>query len=293
MVCASGLILAMAALLAAPQDPQDEPPPKPVVEIPGVRPKEPEPEFPGSDGLTFRTLFLRPRFELTTREFDVGMFSGTLNFGDVAGFNRTSAALEGRLDVGPWMFSATGLQQRRRSVLAEEATFEQHAFSAGSIVQGYAFFGTIEAFHRFELAGGPAKSFQVSLLIGLNWSKMFMRLSDDGREASEGFSALWPLPAAGVEARLSLSETLSITLSARGTRFRFSNPFQLDGGGSQDIRYLYGRFDAGFKWDLGGSFSVSAGYTGIDAFINAASAEDTDTADLKAGGLYSGLTVRF
>lgn len=287
-------VLVLGFLLGVPpQEERPQEPPPPIIDIPPVKVEEPRPEIPIADRVSLRTIALRPRWELTTREFDAGMFSGQVNFGDTAGFERTTMAVEGRIDAGPWMVSATLFQQRHRVVLAQETTFEQHTFEPGTISHGRAFFGSIEAYHRFDVAGGPAESFQVSLLVGINWSKLHLSLSDDRRVASEGFSALWPLPAVGVEARVWISDRISLTASARGTRFRFDNPLQLDGGGSQDIRFLYGRLDAGLEWALGGSFSITAGYTGFDAFINAASAEDTDSADLKAGGVNVGVSLGF
>ena len=294
MATGASLILAFVCLQSPPQEgrPQDDPP-KPVIEIPPDKVEEPRPVFPAGDGISLRMLALRPRWELTTREFDVGMFSGTMNFGDVADFDRTTMALEARVDLGPWMFSATAVRQRRRAVLTEDTTFEQHTFPADTIVESVAFFGTIEAFYTIDLAGGPTETFQASLLLGINWTKMVMEIRDEIREASEGFSALWPVPAVGFEARVSLSERLAVALSARGTRVRFVNPFQLDGGGSQDVRFIFGRFDASLKFAVSEAFSVEAGYTGLDAFINDKSAEDTDTADMKAGGIHAGVSLQF
>ena len=275
------------------EGPSSQEPQKPIVEVPPVLVDEPRPLFPAGDGVSLRMLALRPRWELTTREFDVGMFSGDMNFGDVADFDRTTMALEARVDVGPWMFSATALRQRRRAVLTADTTFEQHTFPAGTVVESEAFFGTIEGYYGFDLAGGRAETFQISVLVGINWTKMMMGITDDLREASEGFSALWPMPAVGFEARVSLSDRLAAALSARGTRVRFVNPYQLDGGGSQDIRFIYGRFDASLKFAVSDAISVEAGYTGLDAFINDISDEDTDSANLKAGGVHAGMTVGF
>jgi hypothetical protein len=286
----AGLVLAVL-LGALPQEPRAQEPP--IIELPPARVEEPRPAFPAGPGFSIRTVALRPRWELATREFDVGAFSGEVNFGDMASFDRTTMALEATFDSGPWVITASAFQQRHRAVLDQDMTFEQHAFRAGTIVQGSAFFGTLDAFRRIDVAGGPEEPFHLSLLVGINISKIAMRLKDDTRVASEGFSALWPLPAVGVEARVSLSDQLSAVLSARGTRFRYTNPFQLDGGGSQDVRYLFGRFDASLQWALSGTFSVDAGYTGLDAYIEDASAEDTDSADLKAGGVHAGLSVRF
>ncbi|HKS15976.1 MAG TPA: TonB-dependent receptor [Planctomycetota bacterium] len=288
----AGLLLVLGSLLGSPQEePRIQEPPAPIIDIPPV--VEAKPEFPIGDRVSLRTIALRPRWELTTREFDVGMFSGRMNLGDLTDFERTTMALEGRVDVGPWMISAMALQQKHRVALSQEATFEQHTFPADSIVQSRAFFGTVEAYYRVDVAGGPREPLHLSLLFGINWSKMHMSLSDDRRVASEGFSALWPLPAFGVEARYWLADRLSVTASARGTRFRYDNPLQLDGGGSQDIRYLFGRFDAGIEWTISDGFALSAGYTGLDAYVNAASAEDTDSADLKAGGVHVGLSLQF
>ncbi len=296
MEVGAGFVLAV--LLAHPQvgqepGPQDEPPPKPILEVPPDASEGPRPEFPAGDGFSLKALAIRPRWELTTREYDLGMFNGGMNFGDVADFHRTTAAFEARFDAVSWMFSATALRQHSRRALDDDIMFEQHLFPAGAVVKSVAFFGSFEAYHRFELSGGSRESFQVSLLLGLNFSKFLMLMRDDLRLASEGFSALWPLPAAGVEARVSLSERLSVALSARGTRFRFDNPYQLDGGGSQYIRFLFGRFDGGVEWTISEHFTVSAGYTGLDAYIDAASAEDRDTVNLKAGGIYFGAGLRF
>src|SRR5262245_64002141 len=95
MDIASSLLVALGWVLASPQD---EPPPKPVVEAPGEPRVEPKPEYPPAGGLTLRTIFLRPRFELTTREFDIGKFSGHLDYGDVSDFDRTAVALDARYD---------------------------------------------------------------------------------------------------------------------------------------------------------------------------------------------------
>jgi hypothetical protein len=275
------------------QDPQEEPPPKPVVEVPAIPPVEPKPLYSGGDLLMLRTIALRPRWELKTREFDFGMFSGAMDVGEVADFERTSIGIEARADLGNWTVSATAMFQSRRTLVGKDTTFEQHTFEAGSAVDTTAFFGTVEAYHRFDVYGGPAETARVSLLLGINFSKFLLSMEDDRRYASEGFSALWPLPALGVEAKVWLMDRLSVSLSARGTRFRYDNPFQLDAGGSQDIRYLYGRFDAGLEWRLSESFSISAGYTGIDAYVEAASAEDADSVDLKAGGVFGGVSLFF
>lgn len=274
------------------QAPQDEPP-KPILEIPGVKPVEPRPLVPAGDGLTLRAIAFRPRMELTTREFDANLFGRKMNFGDLSGFERTAFGLDATLNAGSWMFSLTALIQQTETQLGEYVQFEQHGFQAGTHVESTSLFGTAEAYYRIGLAGGPTETLQLSLLAGVNFTKCYFGMKSDRATASEGFSALWPVPAAGLEARVWLSDRLAMNLSARGTRLRFDNPFQLDGGGSQDIRYLYGRFDAGLEWTLGERFSVSAGYTGIDAFIDDASAEDTDTADIKTGGLHAGLMLRF
>lgn len=290
-----GLVLVLQCLLSPLQDPdpQEKPPPKPVVEVPPLVIDHPRPEYPILDGISLRTIALRPRFQLTTREFDAGIISDKVNFGDQSDFDRTAFAWEGTLDVGAWTFSLMALHQESESRLDQDATFEQFTFPSGSRAKSVAFFGSFEAYHRIDLAGGAAETFQVSLLLGINFSKLYLMMRAGDHEGSEGFSALWPLPAAGLEARVWLSDRLSVTASARGTRFRYTNPFQLDGGDSQDIRFLFGRFDAGFEWTFSSTLSLTAGYTGIDAFINAASAEDTDTADLKAGGVHAGLTLQF
>ena len=293
MHAAAGLVVILEYFLAAPQDERIQEPPKPVIEAPFLKEEEPRPEFPILDGVSLRTIALRPRFQLTTREFDAGIISDKVNFGDLSNFERTAFTWEGALDVGAWTFSVTALHQESESRLDQDVTFEQFVFPAGSRAKSVAFFGSLEAYRRIELAGGAGETLQLTLLLGINFSKLYLMMRAGDHEASEGFSALWPLPAAGVEARVWLSDRLSVTASARGSRFRYTNPFQLDGGGSQDIRYLFGRFDAGLEWSLSRNLSLAAGYTGIDAFINAASAEDTDTADLKAGGVHAGVTLQF
>jgi hypothetical protein len=284
----------LAGLLGVVQEgPSSQEPHKPVVEVPPAAVDKPLPRFPAGDGFSLRTIFLRPRWEMTTREFDINKFSGDMNFGDIADFERTTMAMEGRVDLGPWMFSATLIRQRRRTVLTEDMTFEQHTFAAGTIVEGEAYFGTIEGFYGLDLAGGPAETFQISLLFGITYAKLRMGIEGDNREGSEGFSALWPVPALGFEGRVSLSDRVALALSARGTRLRFENPFQIDAGGPQDIKFLYGRIDASLKFAVSDVISLETGYTGLDAFINNSSSEDTDTADLKAGGVHLSVTLGF
>jgi hypothetical protein len=286
------LILYALALLS-PQEPGGQETP-PVVEVPGEPRVEPKPAFPWNDGLTIRTIALRPTYEITTREFDINTFSGgELDIGDIADFDRTAMALDLRWDTGSFAFMATYFRMEGTSTLLQDTTFEQHTFDAGTEVEGVTEYGTVEAYYRIDLAGSPADSLHVSMLAGLLYTRYFLSLSGDTRTGSEGFSALWPVPALGLESRFWLSSRIAISLSARATRLAFENPFQIDGGDAQRLKFLSGRLDAGLNWTISGAFSLSAGYSGFSTSIDNSSVEDTDSADLRASGVHFGLTYRY
>lgn len=97
----------------------------------------------------------------------------------------------------------------------------------------------------------------------------------------------------GFEARVALSRSLAFTFTARGTKIRYVNHFHLDGGHSQHLRFVTGRFDAGLEWTPQTGVTLMLGYSAFDTFINAASKEDTDTFNLEAGGIYAGASLSF
>ena len=291
MVLAPAIFCALALL--APQEPGGQETP-PVVEVPGEPRLEPVPSFPWNDGITLRTIALRPKSEITTREFDISTFSGgALDIGDIADFDRTAMALDLRWDTGNFAFMATYFRMEGSGTLSEDTTFEQHTFDAGTEIEGVTEYGTVEAYYRIDLAGSPAESVHVSMLAGLLYTRYFLSLHGDTRTGSEGFSALWPVPALGLETRFWLSSRLALSLSARATRITFENPWQVDAGGDQKLRFLSGRLDAGLNWSLSEAFSLSAGYSGFSTSIDNSSVEDTDSADLRASGVHFGLTYRY
>jgi hypothetical protein len=286
-------LCALAALYSlALQDPQ-EPPPPPTFDAPVAAPEPAWPKFPIEDGLSLRTLMLRPRFLLTTREFDINTFSGEFNVGEVGGLDRTAFGLDTRGDFGDWTVAIMGFQQKGSDTLDEDMHFEQYPFQAGSEVDTTVFYATVEGYYRFGLAGGPSEPFQLQFLAGFNYTRMHLQMESDGMRGREGFSALWPVPGIGLESRLWVGERLSVSASARGTYIKYKNPWQVDGGSAQKMTLKSGRLDLGLEWCVNDAWSIAAGYSGFTSFINDSSAEDTDTAEMKASGLHLGVGIRF
>ena len=289
----SSAICALVALylLVAPQEPQEPPPPP--LDAPATVAEPAWPRFPIEDGLTLRTLMLRPRFLLTTREFDINTFSGEINIGDVGGLERTAFGIDTRGDFGDWTVAVMGFQQKGSSTLEEDMHFEQYPFQEGSEVKTTAFYATVEGYYRFGLAGAPAVPFQLQFLAGFNYTRMHLQMESDGMRGREGFSALWPVPAIGLETRVWLGERLSLGASARGTYIKYKNPWQVDGGSAQKMTLKSGRLELSLEWCVSEGWSIGGGYSGFTSFINDSSAEDTDTAEMKASGLHLGVGIRF
>jgi hypothetical protein len=271
---------------------EQEPPPGPL-EFRESGKEPPRPEFAGTDAFSLRVLAVRTRFHLETREYDAGMLSGMMDMAEVGGIDRTSFGLEGTLDAGPVRVILSALHEKHKGVLGLDATFEQHTFQPGSEVRAIAFFGSAEVYGRFDVAGGPAESLQLTLMAGLDFSKFYVAMKDDLREAREGFSALWPVPAIGLDARFWLSDRLCFQAGIRGTHIRYVNSIHLDGGSVQEVRFSSLRLEAGFQWDVSEVISLEFGFRGIDAFIEVASMEDTDSLQVEAGGGYAGIAVKF
>lgn len=287
------IAVAVAAVLQTQEGSQD-PDPRDLHSDPSFsgRPA-PSPAFPEGDGFTLRAHFLRSRFALETSEFDIASFSGPLDLHDVGGLSRHAVGLEGVLDSGPLRFIVFGLHQHSRGVLDRDTTFEQHRFPAGAEAKTVAFFGSAEAYGRFDLQGGADGPFRLSLLIGIDASKFLISMSADERTASEGFSALWPVPAAGLEGRVQLGKQVAIRAGMRGSQVRFVNPYQLDAGSKQDVSYAVTRVESGVVWDATAGISLSIGYTSLRARVEISSPEDTDTGRLEASGIHASLAFRF
>jgi len=291
------VLLSMTGFLGQAQDPElprrQDPPPGPPLEFREPRVELPRPEFPGVDAFSLRLLAFRTRFHLETREYDAESFSGMMDMAEVGGINRTSFGLEGTLDAGPVRVILSALYENHEGSLDRVATFEQHTFLPGSQVETIASWGSAEVYGRFDLAGGPADTLQLTLLAGMDFSKFYVAMRDDLREAREGFSALWPVPAIGMDARFWLSERLCVRAGVRGTRIRYENSVHLDGGSTQDVRFSTLRFDAGFQWDVSEGVTLEFGFRGIDAMIEVASVEDTDSLRVEAAGGYAGFSLKF
>jgi hypothetical protein len=251
------------------------------------------PLFPDDTGLTFRVHMLRPQFRLETREFDVGSFSGPMDLHEICGLPETGWGAELLMGGESYRVSMFATFQKGKVVTDEAVTLEQHVFPPGTRLETFAHLVTLEGFWRHAFIGGREKPVELRFLAGLQAIRYHVDMTDDVRQTSEGFSALWPVPALGLEGRWQLTDRLSLRGAVYGTRLKFKNPFQLDGGETQKVNVRALHADAGAQWDLSTGWSVGLGMTALDYLVENSSPEDKDTGSYEALGLNLAAVLRF
>lgn len=274
------------------QDGQERDWPRPDGLTPPDRPFKPRYE-PGPS-LRASLLFLRPRVSYDTREYGPGVFSGDVDLGSRAGLPRFAPGGALSLDLGALRADAGFLHMAARHSLDEPLSYEEETFQAGESVSVLAQAGWLDVAYRHRLVGDERARGSISALLGVHAPRVKISVENERASAREGFSALWPIPAAGLEASYWLGDRIRLRGSLIGTRMRFTNPFKEDAGEPQDLAYLYLRWEAGLTLDLTARWSLDVGYTRFSMDVTASSPkDDRDRAVFEADGLYVAIELRF
>ncbi len=276
-----------------PQDGQDQDWPKPDrLVAPPERPFSPR-HTPGP-GARVSFLMLRPKVSYDTREYFPELFSGDVDLSRRADLPRFAPGLALSLDLGPVRADLGFLSMTTRHALDRPMSYEEETFQPGEEVSVIAQAGWLNLAYRWRLVGDDQSRGSISALVGIHAPRVKITIENGRASAREGFNALWPVPAAGVEASYWLTDRLRLRGSLIGTRLRFTNPFKEDAGEPQDLAYTYLRWEAGLAVDFSARWSLHAGYTKFAMDITASSKlDDKDRAVFQADGLYVAVEFRF
>lgn len=250
------------------------------------------PRYPRDSAFRLSALILQPSVSYDTREYFPGNFSGDVDLNRRADLPRVAPGFAFSLELGPVRVDGGFVHMATRPVLDRELKYEEETFQPGEEVSVLAQAGWLDVAWRLKLAGGDRGS--ISALLGVHAPRVKIDVENDRASAREGFNALWPVPALGVEANYWLTDRIRIHGALTGTRLRFSNPFHEDGGEPQRVAYTYLRVEAGVTADLSANWGLSVGYTSFSMDVTASSRlDDKDRAVFEAGGLYLALEARF
>jgi hypothetical protein len=256
------------------------------------RPFKPRYELGPSARLSLH--FLRPRVSYDTREYNPGVFSGEVELSERADLPGFAPAGALRLDLRALRVDFGFLHMSSRSELDRPLSYEEETFQPGESVSVLAQAGWLDLAYRWSLVGDERSRASLWALIGLHAPRVKITVENDRASAREGFSALWPVPSAGLEATCWLTDRVRLRGSLIGTRLRFTNPFKEDAGEPQDLAYLYLRWEAGLAIDLSARWALHAGYSRLLMDVTASSPkDDKDRAVFEADGLYVGIELRF
>jgi hypothetical protein len=246
-----------------------------------------------SDRLAARFTWATLTLRTDSREYDVGLFSDTLNLQSDAGLP-DHAPLPGlEAGLGSWRFALAATHLSSRKTLTVPLTFEEEVFAAGSTLKTTVRAAWLEAFYAVDVPADPSGTLDLKILLGLHAPKYKLILEEGGRDAREGHSALWPVPAVGGEARLSVAESIEVVGSLAATRVRYVNPFHSDGDSDPRVVYNFIRGRIELRWSFARSWDVSLGWTKFTHNLRDTSAEDRHRLWFDGDGLTFGVDHRF
>lgn len=274
------------------QEGQEPEPPRPLtLEAPDL-PFNPR-YGPGS-ALRLSVLWLQPRVSYDTREYNPGVYSGDVDLSRRADLPRYAPGFAFSLDLGPVRVDGGFVHMAVRQTLDRTLCYEEETFEPGEEVSVLAQAGWLDVEYRLRLFGDARSRSAVSALVGVNAPRVKITVENDRASAREGFDALWPVPAVGVEAHYWLTNRIRLHGSLMGTRLKFTNPFHEDAGEPQHLDFSYLRMDAGVTVDLDARWSLTLGYTRFTMDVTASSKlDDKDRAIFEAGGMFLAVDLRF
>lgn len=253
-----------------------------------------KPRYEAGSALRLSVLWLQPRVSYDTREYNPGVFSGDVDLSRRGGLPRYAPGLSFSLDLGPMRADGGFVHMAVRQRLERSLSYEEETFEPGEAVSVLAQAGWLDVAYRLRLLGDARSRSSVSALVGVNAPRVKITVENDRASAREGFDALWPVPAVGVEAHYWLTDRIKLHGSLMGTRLKFTNPFHEDAGEPQHVAFAYLRMDAGVTVDLDARWSLTLGYTRFAMDVTASSKlDDKDRAIFEAGGLFLALDYRF
>lgn len=226
------------------------------------------------DQFSIRLLHARPVVRTDSREYDAGVFSSALNLKDDAGLPDRSLVGGLEVETGAWRFSIFATRMEGDKTLGSPLTFEEEQFPAGTRVHTTFEAGWLEAVYRLKLEVGATDVVDLRALLAVNASRFRFSFRGGGTEAHEAHPALWPVPAAGIEGRLTLTDSLALAARFLTTRVRYVNPFHEDGGSDTRIVFNFIRAEAGIEWRPGGSWSLGVGIHRFTHYLRDTSVED-------------------
>ena len=284
--------LADASPEEADQEGQEPEPPRPLtLEAPELPFK---PRYEPGTALRLSLLWLHPRVSYDTREYNPGVFSGDVDLSRRGGLPRYAPGLAFSLDLGPVRVDGGFVHMAVRQTLDRALSYEEETFEPGEEVSVLAQAGWLDVAYRLRLLGDARSRSAVSALVGVNAPRVKITVENDRASAREGFDALWPVPAVGVEAHYWLTNRIKLHGSLMGTRLKFTNPFHEDAGEPQHVQFAYLRMDAGVTIDLDAKWALTLGYTRFSMDVTASSKlDDKDRAIFEAGGFFVAMDFRF
>lgn len=244
--------------------------------------------------LRLSVLWLQPQVSYDTREYYPGVFSGDVDLSRRADLPRFAAGLAFSMDLGPIRVDGGFVHMSVRHALERSLSYEEETFQPGEEVSVLAQAGWLDVAYRLRLLGDAGSRSGISALVGVNAPRVKISVENDRASAREGFDALWPVPALGVEAHYWLTNRIKLHGSLMGTRLKFTNTFHEDAGEPQHVKFAYLRMDAGVTIDVSANWGLTLGYTRFAMDVTASSElDDKDRAMFKAGGLFLALDYGF
>ncbi|HKS15829.1 MAG TPA: hypothetical protein VJU16_00800 [Planctomycetota bacterium] len=245
------------------------------------------------DELSVRLLWARPVVRTDSREYDAGVFSSALHLQDDAGLPERALVGGLELETGAWRFSIFAARMEGDETLASPLAFEEEQFPAGVRLHTTFEAGWFEAVYRLKLPVDSTNVVDVRAILAVNASRFSFDFKGGGTEAHEAHPALWPVPAAGVEGRLALTRSLSMSARFLSTRVRYVNPFHEDGGSDSRIVFDFIRAEAGVEWSPGGGWSLGVGIHRFTNYLRDTSDEDRHRVWFDATSLAFEIAVEF
>jgi hypothetical protein len=240
-----------------------------------------------------RLLWAWPVIRTDSREYDAGVFSGTLNLHDDAGIADRALAGGLELELGDWRLSLVAMRLEADRTLDEPLAFEERQFPAGSSLHTIFEAGWVDVVYRLDLEVDPANRADLRILIGISATTFSFAFEGDGMESHEGHPALWPVPVLGGEGRLVLGDSLAVTGRLLVSRVKYVNPFHHDGGSPTRIVFDLSRAEIGFAYDLGRGWTLGAGLHRFTHYLRDTSREDRHRVWFDSGALAFEAAVAF
>lgn len=235
--------------------------------------------------------WMLPKVRTDSREYESGLSSGPLNLQVDCGMDDEAPAYALGVRLGSWRVSYFALSLSGREQLEQNLIFEDAVFSPGSQLKTQFDVRFLNAFYVLEWDVAPG----LRLLPRLGIHAPFINLlfENGTQTAEEGSSAVWPMPAIGLEVEYSPADWIVVRAGVEGTRVKYTNWFHEDGGEPSEISYNYVDLALDCSMRLSRRWSLTLGWLHHDHYYRWSSVEDRHRTWYYAGGVHAGIEYAF